>query len=406
MRIAFITPQYPSMDGGSHKYAAYITRELAALGHDITVFAARTNVASEVLEGRKNLRLEKVTVNDRYAPAAQFSFLLPKYIRQVERDGGEFDIVHFNGLCYWFFPKRVSSAPHVVTALHLVTDAIEATDEGLIKRLVHYSRETNAFMPFIEKRAFTNADYIVSISNFTKARVMDKYKIPPNRIETIYLGIEKSTYEFTGNDIQVFKDSIGLGGEMSILLFVGAVDDPRKGLDLLLKALRLVKEQTSVALLVVGPGTQTDAKKRAASLGISDIVLFLGSVDLVTLQKCYALCDVYVYPSRLEGFGLPLLEATEAGKPVVSTNVGAIPELVEHGINAFLTDPNERSIAKEIIAALKDKQGSTVTKQLSKTVLNNFSWERTAGLTSELYKKLIITNEKQFSVNANLRAST
>jgi len=394
MRIAFSTQQYPSLDGGSHKYATYLTRGLAALGHDITVFAALTNDAAEALEEQKNVHVVKVTVNERYAPGAQFSFLLPKYVRQAEREEGKFDIVHFNGLCYWFFPRRVSFAPHVVTAHHLVTDAIEATHEGLTKRLVHYSSETNVFMPFIERRAFTSADYILSVSNFTKARIIDKYKIPADRIETIYHGTEKSSYEFTNNDIRLFKESLNLGREASLLLFVGAVDDPRKGLDLLLKALKLVNEQTSVALLVVGPGTQTDAKNRAASLGIGDAVFFLGSVDPITLQKCYALCDVYVYPSRLEGFGLPLLEATEAAKPIVATNVGAIPELVEHGINAYLVDPNEHSIATAIITALEDKQKGTSTKELSKTVLNNFSWERSASLTSELYKKLqVVTDE-------------
>lgn len=394
MRIAFSTLQYPSIDGGSHKYALYVTRGLAALGHDITVFAALTNSAAEVLEEQKNVHLIKVEVNERFAPAAQFSFLLPKYIRQAEREEGKFDIVHFNGFCYWFFPRRVSFAPHVVTALHLATDAIEAMQEGLTKRLVHYSGETNVFMPFIEKRVFTSADYILSISNFTKARIMDKYKISADRIETVYLGTEKSSYEFTDNDIRVFKESLNLGGEVPLLLFVGDVNDPRKGLDLLLKALKLVIQQTAAALLVVGPGNQTEAKKRAASLDISDTVFFLGSVDPITLQKCYATCDLYVYPSRLEGFGLPLLEATEAAKPIVATNVGAIPELVERGINAYLVDPNEHSIATAIITTLEEDQKGTITKKFSKTALNDFRWERTAGLTSEIYKKLQVTTDE------------
>lgn len=388
MRIAFSTLQYPSIDGGSHKYALYVTRGLAELGHDITVFAALTNDAAEGREEQKNVRLVRVAVNERYAPAAQFSFLLPKYIRQAEREEGKFDIVHFNGFCYWFFPRRVSLAPHVVTALHLATDAIAAMNDGLAKRLVHYSSETNVFMPFIEKRVFTSADYILSISNFTKARIMDKYKIPADRIETVYLGTEKSSYEFTDSDIRVFKESLNLGGEIPLLLFVGDVNDPRKGLDILLKALKLVTQQTSAALLVVGPGNQTEAKNRAASLGISDKVFFFGSVDPIVLQKCYVTCDVYVYPSRLEGFGLPLLEATEAAKPIVATNVGAIPELVEHGINAHLVDPNEYSIATAIVTALEDKHKGISIKKVGKTALNNFSWENTAGRTSELYKKL------------------
>jgi glycosyltransferase involved in cell wall biosynthesis len=261
-------------------------------------------------------------------------------------------------------------------------------NERLTTRLVHYSRETNVFYPVIEKRVFTSADYIVSVSNFTKARIMEKYEIPENRIETIYHGVEKSSCELTENDIRVFRESLKLRGEIPLLLYVGKVNDRRKGLDLLLKALKIVTEQRSAVLLVAGPGNQTDARNIAASLGISEKVLFLGSVDPVTLQKCYAICDVYVFPSRLEGFGLPLLEATEAAKPIVATNVGAIPELVEKGINAYLADPDERSIAAAIITAMEDTQNGSITKKFSKTALNSFSWERTTRLTSELYERL------------------
>jgi glycosyltransferase involved in cell wall biosynthesis len=388
MRIAFSTQQYPIVNTGSNKYATYITRGLAALGHDITVFAAQTSDATEVLKDQENLHVITVKVHERYVPAAQFSFLLPKYVRQEEQQTGRFDIVHFNGFCYWFFPKRISSAPHVVTGHHLATDATDAMNERLTTRLVHYSRETNVFYPVIEKRVFTSADYIVSVSNFTKARIMEKYEIPENRIETIYHGVEKSSCELTENDIRVFRESLKLRGEIPLLLYVGKVNDRRKGLDLLLKALKIVTEQRSAVLLVAGPGNQTDARNIAASLGISEKVLFLGSVDPVTLQKCYAICDVYVFPSRLEGFGLPLLEATEAAKPIVATNVGAIPELVEKGINAYLADPDERSIAAAIITAMEDTQNGSITKKFSKTALNSFSWERTTRLTSELYERL------------------
>lgn len=388
MRIAFVTQQYPIVNSGSNKYATYLTRELAALGHDITVFATQTRNATEVLKDQKDPHVIKVKTYGRYVPLAQFSFLLPKYVRRAEAETGRFDIVHFNGSCYWFFPKRISLAPHVVTGLHLAADAIDATHQRLTKRLVDYSSETNVFYPFIEKRVFTSADYIATISDFTKARIIEKFGIPADHIETIYLGVEKSSCEFTEDAARVFKESLNLRRAMPVLLFVGKTDDPRKGLDLLLRALKLVNEQISADLLVVGPGNQNEPKRRAASLGVSNKVFFLGSVDPITLQKCYAICDVFVFPSRLEGFGLPLLEATQAAKPIVATNVGAIPELVENGINAYLADPNERSIAAAIITALEDKQNGRINKKFSKTALNNFSWERTARLTSELYERL------------------
>jgi glycosyltransferase involved in cell wall biosynthesis len=75
-----------------------------------------------------------------------------------------------------------------------------------------------------------------------------------------------------------------------------------------------------------------------------DWIVFTGFVDDITLKKCYALCDLYVCPSRLEGFGLTILEAFAAGKPVVATRVGAISELVQDGQNGILV-PSENVTA-------------------------------------------------------------
>ena len=78
-------------------------------------------------------------------------------------------------------------------------------------------------------------------------------------------------------------------------------------------------------------------------------IIFIGYVDEVTLKKFYSLCNVYVCPSRLEGFGLTILEAFAAGKPVVATNVGAIPELLQEKNGMLVEKEDISGMAKAIM---------------------------------------------------------
>jgi len=117
------------------------------------------------------------------------------------------------------------------------------------------------------------------------------------------------------------------------LLFVGRIDDPRKGLDMLIKAFKFVLVYIDAQLIIVGNGKKEKIMELAGP--IAHYLFFLGYVDDITLKKCYSLCDVYICPSRLEGFGLTILEAFAAGKPVIATNTGAIPELIQNGINGI-----------------------------------------------------------------------
>ena len=109
---------------------------------------------------------------------------------------------------------------------------------------------------------------------------------------------------------------------------------------MLFKSFKEVLEQFDTKLLVVGMGDRNEAVKLAKNLNISDNVIFAGFVDDETLKKLYSLSDVYVCPSRLEGFGLTVIEAMAAKIPVVATNVGSIPELIKNGYNGFLVEKN------------------------------------------------------------------
>jgi glycosyltransferase involved in cell wall biosynthesis len=123
------------------------------------------------------------------------------------------------------------------------------------------------------------------------------------------------------------------------------------------------------------------------SLGISNNVIFAGFLSDEDLMKCYVLCALYVSPSRLEGFGLTVLEAMANAKPVIATNAGAFPEILQNNENGILVPVDDTGkLAESIELFLTDTQLSkTVGEKNAEYVNKSFSWEKTAKEIDLIY---------------------
>jgi glycosyltransferase involved in cell wall biosynthesis len=389
MRVAFVTFEYPPfIVGGAGVHAAHITEELAKLGHQVVVFTpAAGNIDGVEQPSDANLQVWHVPVRETIPfKALQFWINLPGEIKKAEEER-KFDVIHINGLSYWFLPRRLSTAPHVLTVHHLVRDAAENTGLDLSSRIKDLSGENGVLIPQIEKRAVESVDRIIAVSNYTKDRILQTYNISPEMVYVVYNGVDFEGYTFTQEDLDETRKQLGLP-DLPVILFVGRVDDPRKGLDVLIRAFRKVLDEVDATLLVVGKGDQTTARDLAGPA--LDRMVFTGFVDDVTLKKCYALCDLYVCPSRLEGFGLTILEAFAAEKPVVATRVGAIPELVHDGQNGILVPPDSvTAMATAIVLILQDSESYEQVGRGNAIYLGDtFSWAEAAGKTGCLYLQL------------------
>ncbi len=391
MRVAFVTLEYPPfIIGGAGVYATHIAGELANLGHRIVVFTpVIDNTDGAEHPSDVNLQVWRVPVREALPfRALQFWINLPGEIKKAEGEQ-KFDVIHINGLSYWFLPKRLSTAPHVLTVHHLVRDAAKNTGLDLTSRIKDLSGENGFFIPLIEGGALESVDKIIAVSNYTKDRIVQTYHVSSKMIDVVYNGVEFGGYTFTQEDLDEIRRQFELP-DLPIILFVGRVDDPRKGLDILVQAFRKVLDEIETILLVVGKGDQATARSLAGPA--LDRIVFTGFVDDVTLKKCYALCDVYVCPSRLEGFGLTILEAFAAGKPAVAAEVGAIPELIHNGQNGVLIPPeNATAMAKAIVLTLQDSDPyERIRKDNVIYSGNQFSWAKAAENTECSYLRLIM----------------
>jgi len=180
-----------------------------------------------------------------------------------------------------------------------------------------------------------------------------------------------------------------------VLLFVGALTQWHryKGLDVLLSAVSLLNRAgEDVRLLVVGDGSLApEYRSLARSLRISEEVIFAGEVSDGDLPEYYACADILVVPSKdpSEGFGLTILEANASGKPVIGSNVGGIPSVIQDGKNGRLVPPNDLSILAESIRQLLSSHDLMV--ELSKAgrqIAERYDWSIVAERTERLYESV------------------
>jgi glycosyltransferase involved in cell wall biosynthesis len=393
VRIAFVTSWYPpDIEGGAGVYADNITRELAKLGHEILVLAPGPAGHPHEFETNHTLSVIRLSPNRRI-PFDKLLFWakLPKAIRILE-DQRKFDLIHVNGISYWGL-KRLSSAPHLWTVHHLARDAVQNERADIVWRLKNIGSETGPFVPFIEGRCLENADAITAVSNHTAGRLVEVYKIQPEKINVIHNGVADEEYTFSNYELLDFRRELNLENRPTIL-FVGRVDDARKGLDLILRTLKRILCRIDVNFLVVGGGNPKRMKELAMNLNVSNNVFFTGFLNRARLRKSYAICDVYVCPSRLEGFGLTLLEAMAAGKPIVAHNVGSIGEIIRDGENGTLVDLNdEDGFSRAVFMYLVDDNLARITGARNKQLASRkFTWQSSACKLDELMRAIVARN--------------
>ena len=178
MKIAFVTYEYPPfIIGGAGIYAKNLTEKLAELGVEVTVFTP--NINGNENQNLKNLKIIPITINKKIPfKALQFWLALPKVLK-IEHLKNKFDLIHFNGISYWFNNKKILNIPQVLTVHHVIKDDIKHNNLSLNSKLFEVSGENSLLIQLIEKRAINNVDRIIAVSKFTKDQIIKFYKKNP-----------------------------------------------------------------------------------------------------------------------------------------------------------------------------------------------------------------------------------
>jgi len=397
LKVCFVSFEYPPFIlGGAGVYAACLCRELAKLGHEIHVVSSSTSPFPENYAENEVFVHRVPIVNRPFLRVSSFWLRLRKRYEKLKRDLRGFDLLHSNVISDFSLTKDLVEAPRVVTIHHLARTSFELINPSFLEMLLHPGGELG-LVSWAEKKSMdfdkivvTRSDRVIASSNFVKRSIISNYKVPSSRIAVTHYGVYPEDYECTENEILEVKKKFGLMNE-SVILFVGGLGT-RKGLPVLLQAFKLIskRQKKKSKLLLVGSGEQEPIRKLADSLGIGARVVLTGFVSGAMLKRLYNACDVFVLPSFLEGFGLTLLEAMAAGKPIVASNAGGIPEVVEDGVHGKLVNPGKpEELAEAIAFLIKNPQSAKeIGEKNKKYVTRNFGWKKTAELTEKLYETL------------------
>ena len=198
---------------------------------------------------------------------------------------------------------------------------------------------------------------------------------------------------YNGIDVDFFKRDDSVLKEPNSLILVNSGEQSIKGVPYLLKALHILRNGAEVKLTVVGsPIPDGQCVKLVKEYGLEDIVTYTGRVTMEELVRHYLASEICVVPSLYEGFGLPAAEAMSCQLPVVSTMGGALPEVVgqdgDTGILVPPADPDALAVAiKHLLddEHLRRKMGEAGRKRVER----NFTWERAAKKTVEVYQEVL-----------------
>lgn len=233
-----------------------------------------------------------------------------------------FDIVQ--GRSRLAFALRASGLPVVTTVHHLTTDPALQPYSSPAQRLFYRLAESR-----YDRWSVLDADAVVCVSRFTQRQVTQTY----GRVDTVLI--------FDGIDTTVFiptpdlvRHDHGLPSRAARirLLFVGN-RTRRKGFDLLPQIMDQLPDE--YALYYTSGFQGRDATPPHPRM------IPIGAPDRAGLVAAYQSCDILLFPSRMEGFGMVPAEALACGRPVVTTDSSALPEVVDHGENGFLVAQND-----------------------------------------------------------------
>ena len=234
------------------------------------------------------------------------------------------------------------------------------------------------------RRLTTAMDRLVVVSKAIDAKVVEEGRLGAPRV-LIYNGVDLERYDHQ-DPCCTLRDEFNMEPGSSIVGVVGRLE-LEKGHPTLLESWPMVLDQVPGAyLLIVGEGSRMDALRQIAhEQGIERHVVFTGRRD--DIPAITAALDVAVLPSYREAQGLTILEAMALSRPVVASNVGGIPEMVEHEKTGLLVPPHDPpALAAAIVRLLRDHQlADTVARAGHDLVHDRFCVQLMVNAVQELY---------------------
>ncbi|MBP0000099.1 MAG: glycosyltransferase family 4 protein [Cyanobacteria bacterium SID2] len=303
-------------------------------------------------------------------PRRLFEALERRYFESVT-SSASFDLMH--PTYYWMLTGKDMTSyrrPLVVTV------------HDMIHELYADRMDSNGQIARTKRRSVEIADAVICVSENTKKDLMKLSGVREDKITVIYLSSELDIRSSYGDEPVPKRP---------YFLYVGSRNPNYKNFDRLLEALsKVVTRYPEVILCSVGGSFRDFERQQISDLGIENHLETLQNPSDSHLAKLYRCSVAFVYPSNYEGFGIPPLEAMACGTPVIASNRSSIPEVVGDGGIQF--DPNSvADLADAMLSVLENPIQRDRWIERGFDRVQQFSWQKTADRTLEVYKQLVVS---------------
>ncbi len=370
---------YPTV-GGSGVIATELGKMLAEKGHEVHFITSSTPF--RLNRTYSNIFSHQVEVNTysvfHYAP---YDIALATKIAEVIKNE-KLDLLHVHyaiphAVCAILGRDMAGSNIGIVTTLHGTDITVLGSDSSL-KEAIRYG---------IEK-----SDIVTAVSDSLRDQTYDLIQ-PDKKIETVYNFVDEREY-FPQDSVKL-KAELGIDAAEKVMIHVSNFRNVKRVQDVV-ETFALALKKLDCKLLLVGDGPEMGRiVQQVRELGIDDHVLFLGKRD--SLAEFYNISDIKLLLSEKEAFGLVLLEAMACGVPVIGSNIGGMPEIIEPGVNGYLVELGDtQQAAKYAVEMLSDAaQLQKLREGALKTVTDRFHSSKILEQYEGLYEQLLIKGEHQ-----------
>ncbi len=403
LRIALLGYRSQPYSGGQGVYLKYLSKALVDAGHTVDVISGppyphldprvglielpSLDLFANGLGSLRPHHLKSTTNVIEWLSKLTGGFAEPytfgrRAVKYLKENGHNYDLIHDNqSLSYGMLQLQDMGLPLVTTLHHPITSdlriALSAARNWYERLLI---KRWHSFLG-MQKRVVKQLHNIVTVSDCSRQDIARDFGIQPAGIGIVHNGI----------DTDEFKPNAAVKRHPMKLMATASADAPLKGLRYLLRAYAaLLKKYPDLELLIVSkpkPGGKTERLVRY--LGIQDKVQFVSGISTQQMVHYYAEATIAVVPSVYEGFGLPAGEAMACGVPIVSTDGGALPEVVG---DAGVTVPVKSvdALAKAIDELLQDPGRRDELGAMGRErILEKFCWNVCAGQMVDYYEQVL-----------------
>jgi len=370
MKIAFVVHDYHR--GGGHGRYVVELAERFGRENDVHIFA---NTFSS--EGYTAVRFHHV-------PACRLTALttILTFLPGTRKIGSEFDIIHAQGLC--------SLKSDIITS-HICTRGWFNARKAAERKLPMKDYVFEAAISPLEKHLYSNVSKpVIAVSDKVRDDLARFYGRSRN-VEVIHHGIDLIRFAPSNRASwrRTVRSQLAIRDSDFVFLFIG---DLRKGASATIEALaRLPKGK----LLLVSHTVAAPYVEMARRFGIADRVLF--SPATPAIERIYAACDAFVFPTPYDAFGMVVAEAMASGIPVITSREAGVAEWITHDVNGILLDSPRDSaqLSQYMLRILQSPETCEMFAGAARSTVEHHGWDSVARSTMQLYETVVSNGKRE-----------